>query len=376
MEGEVLPAETPEFQAARTFGQSLGAPRPGADAQAWFRESWRKAAGFGLLELLIPEGALDVETALCVLEGVGMGCKGGGFPLGLGAHCFAFCSAVLRFGDEAQRRLLPSLRDGTAIGALAATEPGSGSDVMSLRTRYRAEGEGFLLRGDKCFITNAREADWFLVLATRDPRLHYRGISAFLVPRDTPGVHVGLDEPRLGMHGCSVGSVGLDEVRVPRSAMLGPPGRGAAVFQHALLWERGLLAGFHLGVMRRQFLAALDYAKTRRQFGRPIGANQQVGARLVDMLTRYRTSALLVRETAARLATGALTAGEASLTKLYVSEAALASGTDAFRIHGGMGFMEGSDVGVELRDALGGILYSGTSEIQKVIIASELGLAC
>ena len=135
-----------------------------------------------------------------------------------------------------------------------------------------------------------------------------------------------------------------------------------------------MLAGFHLGVMRKQFLAALEYAKTRQQFGRPIGAHQQVATRLVDMLARYRTSALLVRETVCRLAAGVLTAGEASLTKLQVSEAALASGMDAFRIHGGMGFMDGSDVGLELRDALGGVLYSGTSEVQKVIVASELGL--
>ncbi|MCE9666351.1 acyl-CoA dehydrogenase [Myxococcus stipitatus] len=373
MEREVLSAETPEFLAARAFGQSLAAPGPGG-GEAWFRASWKKAADFGVLETLVPEGALEVDTVLAVLEGLGMGCKGGGFPLGLGAHCFAFCSAVRRFGDETQRKLLPVLRDGTAIGALAATEPGAGSDVMSLRTRYRVEQDTCVLSGDKCFITNAREADWFLVLATRNPRLHYRGVSAFLVPRDSPGLEVGRDEPRLGMHGCSVASVGLDEVRVPRGAMLGSPGGGAAVFQHALLWERGLLAGFHLGGMRRQLLAALEYAKTRQQFGRPIGAHQQVAARLVDMLARYRTSALLVRDTVTRLAAGTLTAGEASLTKLYVSEAALASGMDAFRIQGGMGFMEGSDVGLELRDALGGILYSGTSEIQKVIIASELGL--
>jgi len=375
MDGNALPAEPPELQAARTFGHSLGVPRLGVGAEAWFRESWRKAAGFGVFEVLMPDGALDAPTVLSVLEGLGMGCKGGGFPLGLGAHCFGFASGLLRFGDEAQKRLLPSLRDGSAIGALAATEPGAGSDVMSLRTRFRVEGDTCVLTGDKCFITNAREADWFLVLATKNPRLHYRGVSAFLVPRRAPGVEVGIDEPRMGLHGCSVGSVGFDEVRVPRSAMVGLSGQGATVFQHALLWERSMLAGFHLGVMRKQFLASLSYAKVRQQFGRPIGAHQQVATRLVDMLVRYRTSALLVRETVTRLVAGVLTAGEASLTKLYVSEAALASGTDAFRVHGGMGFMEGSDVGVELRDALGGILYSGTSEIQKVIIASELGLA-
>ncbi|MFP2959991.1 acyl-CoA dehydrogenase family protein [Myxococcus sp. 1LA] len=374
MEHGALPAETQALQAAKAFGHSLGVPRPGVNPETWFREAWRKTAEFGVFEVLIPEGAWEAETVLAVLEGLGMGCRGGGFPLGVGAHCFGFTSALLRFGGAEQQRLLPSLRDGAAIGALAATEPGAGSDVMGLQTRFRVEGDTCVLSGSKCFITNAREADWFLVLATKNPRLHFRGISAFLVPRDAPGVEVGIDEPRMGLHGCSVGSVWFDDVRVPRSAVLGSMGQGAVVFQHALKWERSMLAGFHLGVMRKQFLTALEYAKTRQQFGRPIGANQQVAARLVDMLARYRTSSLLVRETLSRLSAGLLTAGEASLTKLQVSEAALASGLDAFRIHGGMGFMDGSEVGVELRDALGGVLYSGTSEVQKVIVASELGL--
>ncbi|WNG46030.1 acyl-CoA dehydrogenase family protein [Archangium minus] len=374
MTHSALPEETPELQAAKTFGQSLGAPPSGSDSSVWIREAWKKAAELGVFEVLIPEEALDVEVVMSVLEGVGMGCTGEGFPLALGAHCFGFSAPLLGFGSEEQKELVPSLRDGSVMGALAATETEAGSDVMSLKTRFRRDGDDYVLQGAKCFITNAREADYFLVLATKDPRLHFRGLSAFLVPRATRGLEVGIDEPRMGMHGCSVSSVWLDDVRVSRSAMVGSVGQGASVFQHALTWERSMLAGFHLGVMRRQFLAALEYAKERRQFGRPIGANQYVAGRIVDMLSRYRTSYLLVRNTLTQLSLGTLTPGEASLTKLYVSEAALASGTDAFRIHGGMGLMEGSEVGRELRDALGGIVYSGTSEIQKVIIASELGL--
>lgn len=369
-----LPEETPELRAAKTFGQSLGVPPSGGDTRAWIREAWNKAAELGVFEVLIPDDVMDVEAVLSVLEGVGMGCSGEGFPLALGAHCFGFCAPLLCFGSEEHKALLPSLRDGDAMGALAATETEAGSDIMALKTRFRRDGDDYVLNGAKCFITNAREADYFLVLATKDPRLHFRGLSAFLVPRSAPGVEVGSDEPRMGMHGCSIGSVWLDDVRVPRGALVGTLGQGSHVFQHALTWERSMLAGFHLGVMRRQFLTSLEYAKERRQFGRPIGANQYVAGRIVDMLSRYRTSHLLVRNTLTRLSMGTMTPGEASLTKLYVSEAALASGTDAFRLHGGMGLMEGSDVGRELRDALGGIVYSGTSEIQKVIIAAELGL--
>lgn len=374
MVADLLPPEAPEHQAARDFARSLHAQGgPGASAPS-FRDAWRRAADFGLFDVLIPEEEMSVDVTLSVLEGMGEGCESGGFMLGVGAHCFGFSAPLIGFGDDQQLSMLSGLRDGSVIGALAATEAGAGSDVMSLQTRFRPEGDGYVLNGTKCFITNVREADTFLVLATRDPRLHFRGISAFLVPRTARGVEVGADEPRMGLHGCSIGSLFLDDVVVPRSAVLGRLGGGAAVFQHAMLWERSMIAGAHLGVLRRQLRDSVAYARERQQFGRPIGANQYVAGRLVEILIKYTTARLLVRDTVARLFEGSLTPGEASLAKLYVSEAVLSSGLDAFRVHGGVAFTSGSSAGVSLIDALGGIIYSGTSDIQKVIIADQLGL--
>jgi alkylation response protein AidB-like acyl-CoA dehydrogenase len=370
-----LPAETPDHAAARAFGSSIpAAPSLGADAVASFRDAWRNAGASGLFDLLIPRERLDADKVLATLEGLGEGCRNGGFILAVGAHCFAVGAPLAKLCGAAHQQHLATLRDGSAVAAFAATEPGAGSDVMALTTRYRREGDGYVLHGAKCFITNVRDADLFLVLATKDPRLHARGISAFLVPADAPGLSAGADEPRLGLHGCSIGALVLDHVEVPSSALLGRPGGGAAIFRHAMLWERSLIAAAQVGVLRRLLVAALARANARQQFRRPIGVNQYVAGRIVDLFARYTTSRLLVRDTVTKLATGTLTPGEASLTKLYVSEAQLAANLDAYRIHGGSGFLDDSLVGADLRNSLGGIVYSGTSDIQRVIVASELGL--
>jgi len=370
----LVPPETPKQAEAKAFGRSLPRCSSGEDRGEWFRHVWSKAAAFGLFDLLIPRDELDVETVLATLEGLGEGCENGGFLLAVGAHCFGVGAPLVRFGGERQVELLASLRDGSTIAAFAATEPMAGSDVMSLNTRFWEEGDHYVIQGTKCFITNIQDADVFLLLATKDPRLHFRGVSAFLVPRNAEGLKIGVDEPRLGLHDCSIGSLTLDRVAVPQSNLVGPIGTGAAVFRQAMIWERSLIGGFQVGVMRRQFLACLSYAQTRRQFRRPIGSNQYVAGRIVDQLLRYLTSRLLVRDTITKLSLETLSEAEASLTKMYVSEAEMASSLDGMRIYAGAGFMNDSGVATELRDSVGGMIYSGTSDLQRVVIASELGL--
>ena len=155
---------------------------------------------------------------------------------------------------------------------------------------------------------------------------------------------------------------------------VGQPGGGLAVFEHAMLWERSLIVAAQVGILRKRLLDSLEHANSRRQFGHTIGANQYVAGRIVDLFARYRTSRLLVSDVAAKLAAGVLSAGEASLAKLYVSEAGLASNLDAFRILGGAGFLGRNGASTDLLDAFGGLLYSGTSDLQRVIVAHELGL--
>jgi alkylation response protein AidB-like acyl-CoA dehydrogenase len=369
-----IPDGDPVQKAAKAFGESILPPSCNGDYQETFRENWKKAAEFGLFKLLIPEGKLDSTKVFSTLEGLGEGCENGGFLLALGAHCFGVGAPLVHFGQKSHRNLLSSLRDGTAVAALAATEPEAGSDVMSLATLFQADGENYVLQGTKCFITNVQDADIFLVLATKDPRLHFRGISAFLVPSNTPGLAVRNQESRLGLHGCSIGTLCLNNVVIPKSALLGRVNDGAALLRHAMIWERSLIVATHVGAMRRQLLNCLARAKSRHQFGRPIGSKQYVAGRIVDLLLRYTTSCLLVKDTLTKLAAGKLTAGEASLTKLYVSEAEIASSLDALRIYGGQGYMNEFPVSNDLRNSLGAIVYSGTSDMQRVIIAAELGL--
>jgi alkylation response protein AidB-like acyl-CoA dehydrogenase len=369
----LLTPETEEHAAAKRLAEELERAARGREPPS-LRQRWARLAGFGLFELLIPEASLDVDRALPVLEGLGEGFGEGGILLAIGAHCFAAAAPLQRFRAPHHDEDLGRLRDGGLLAAFAITEPESGSDAMSMKTTYREVDGGVVISGSKCFVTNACDADLFLVFATRDRRLHYRGVSAFLVPRGAPGLEIGRDEGRLGLHGCSVASVHLADVVVPESARVGRRDAGAAVFRHAMLWERTLLAAMHVGVLRRALAYSLDHARSRSQFGRPIGRNQYVAGRIVDQLGRYRTSRLLVWDSARKLAAGTLHDAEASLTKLHVSEAALASALDAYRLFGAMGFMEGIQALDDLRDALGGIVYSGTSDIQRVIIASHLGL--
>lgn len=370
-----LPVRTPEQESARALGAQVTSDLagPGVDRGS-FLDGWKRVADFGLFELLIPEVRFDGVRAVHTLEGFGEGCELGGFILGVCAHCFGVGAPLARYGNPGQLGWLARLRNGRSVGALAATEADAGSDVMSLATRYRKDGDRYLLEGQKCFVTNVQEADLFLVLATRDRRMNSRGVTAFLVPADAAGVTMGNDEPRMGLRGCSIGTLTLDGVSVATDAVVGRVGEGAAVFGHAMMWERSLVAAAQLGVLRRNLLGCVQRATDRHQFRRPIGSNQFVAGRIVDLLLRYRTSRLLVEDTAGKLTAGTLTPAEASLTKLWVSEAQIASGLDAFRIHGGSAYLRGSLAGDDLLNSLAGVVYSGTSEMQRVIIAAELGL--
>jgi alkylation response protein AidB-like acyl-CoA dehydrogenase len=322
----------------------------------------------------MPDDEFDPGLAVAALEGFGEGCADAGFLLAVGAHSLGAGAPIRLYGGSAHRSTLDAMRTGAAVAALAATEPAAGSDVMSLTTSYQAHGDEYVLSGSKCFITNAGEADLFVVFATRDPRLHSRGISAFVVPVTAPGLTVRVDSAKSGPRGCSIGSVRLDRVPVPSSALIGGRDAGAAVFRDAMLWERSLIMACQVGILRRHLEACLEQARNRHQFRRPIGTNQYVAGRVVDLLTRYLLARLLVADTANRLADGTATPAVASITKLWVSEAAVASAIDATRIFSGAGLLADPSTGADVHDALSGLIYSGTSDLQRVIIAAELGL--
>ena len=344
------------------------------DDGAGFREAWKRFAEFGLYNLTIPEVGLDVDAVLSTLEGLGHGTRDAGFLLSIGAHSFAAGAAISRFGGAEHRQVLDLMRDGSVIAAFAATEPEAGSDVMSLRTRCVAVDDGYVIDGAKHFITNALLADYFVIFATKDRRLNWRGITAFLVPKDMQGLSVGPAQRLIGLTGCPMSTVHLDSVRVPQSAMLGRLGHGSLVFRHAMLWERSLLAALALGAMRRQLDDLTSSAVAHDQRAEMSAGHPDVVRHVVDIAGRYLVGRLLVRDTVTKLAADTLTPAQASLTKLWISEAELATSRDLTALGMAAGLLSGATHTGDLLDAIGGTIYSGTADIQRKIIAAELGI--
>jgi L-prolyl-PCP dehydrogenase len=370
----LLPQPGTDHVAARDLARQYAPSASSEDDGAEFREAWKHFADFGVYSLTIPHTSLDVDAALATLEGLGEGTANAGFLLSIGAHCFAAGAAISRFGSSGQREVLDLMRDGTAIAAFAATEPDAGSDVMSLRTRCAAVGDDYVINGTKHFITNAWLADYFVIFATKDRRLNWRGITAYLVPRDTPGLSVGPPQRLIGLTGCSMCAVHLDSVRVPRSAILGRFGQGSSVFRHAMLWERSLLAALALGAIRRQLAEVMGAAPARNQRAAASAGHPDVVRQAVDIASRYLVGRLLVRDTAMKLAADTLTPAQASLAKLWISEAELATSREVTALDMTTELVSGSPRMSDLFNAIGATIYSGTSDIQRKIIAAELGI--
>jgi alkylation response protein AidB-like acyl-CoA dehydrogenase len=373
IEQQELRASVTEFARRKLSGGSGGGDRD------FCRDSWTDCAEFGILGLTVPReyggSDLDVLTAAGAMEALGYACEDHGFLFSLHAHLWAVVTPLLAFGTPDQKdRLLPGLCDGSLIGAHAMSEPGSGTDAYSLETRAVPEGDSYILEGTKTFVTNAPFADLFVVFATTGRQKGMWGITAFLIERGTPGLSVSAPFRKLGLTSSPMAEVMLEACRVPAVNRLGSEGQGAAVFNHSMGWERSCILASQVGRMQRQLESCVEYATLRRQFGRPIGDFQLVAGKIADMKVRLETARLLLYRAAWQLAAGEPAELEAAVAKLYISEAAVQSALDAVQIRGGYGYMEEYSAAEELRDAVGGTLYSGTSEIQRLIIARQLGL--
>ena len=343
------------------------------------RAAWRKAAEFGVLGMPVPQeyGGLGLGRAevVAAMEGLGYGGKDAGLIFSLNAHLWACTLPILRFGsDEQKRRWLPGLCDGSLIGAHGASEPDSGSDVFALRTRAEKRGDVYVLNGTKTFVTNAPVADVIVAYATIDPKLGALGVTGFLVERASNGVTVTRSIEKMGLRTSPMAEIVFEDVQVPAAQRLGREGRGAELFECSMEWERGCILASCLGVMRRQLERCVAHARTRRQFGQPIGKFQAVAARIVDMQLRLETSRLLVYRLGAKKDRGGDATAEAALAKLHVSDSFVKSGLDAVQVFGGYGYTAEYELERELRDAIGATLYSGTSEIQRNVLARALGL--
>jgi L-prolyl-PCP dehydrogenase len=350
------------------------------DAQQVFsHDGWKKCAAFGVQGMPIPKeyGGRDADpiTTIAMMEGLGYGGSDQGLLFSINAHMWTNSIPLLKYGTvEQKQRYLPALCAGSLIGANGASEPKAGSDIFSMQTRVRKEGSDYVLNGRKIFVTNAPVADLFTIYATLDPVLGAAGICAFIVEKGTPGLAVGKKKDKLGLRTALMAELLLEDCRVPTMALLGREGRGAEVFNCSMAWERACILATWLGTRRRQLERCVEHARKRKQFGRPIGKFQSVANRIVDMKLRYEAARLLTYKVGWLMEGNKSADMDAAMAKLYVSESFVKSSLDAIQVHGGAGFLTELELEREMRDSVGSTLYSGTSEIQRNIIARGLRL--
>jgi alkylation response protein AidB-like acyl-CoA dehydrogenase len=348
--------------------------------QAFSLELWRKCGEMGLQGLPVPEAyggsGLDPLSTAIALDALGYGCRDAGLVFSLCAHLLSCVVPIWKYGTEAQKqRYLPGLCNGTLIGVHAMTEPGSGSDAFALSTRAVPDGDGWRINGSKTFISNAPVADVVIVFAMTDAEKgYYGGVSGFLVEKGAPGFTTGRKLEKMGLRSSLLGELSLDDVRVPADAVLGGIGSGSTIFTDAMDWERICLFASHVGQLEHLVERCTEYARTRKQFGQPIGRFQGVSHKIADMKVALEASRLLVYRAASRLEASRTVSLDAAMAKLFVSESLVRAASDAVQIHGGYGYMAEYEVERALRDAVGSTLYSGTSEMQRNIIGRWLGL--
>jgi len=343
------------------------------------RELWRKCADFGIQGSAFPQeyggSDADILSTMLLMEGLGYGCKDSGLIFAINGQMWTVQMPILRFGSDAQKdRYLPKLCSGEWIGAHGMTEPDSGSDAFSLSTTAKLEGDYYVLNGTKTFSTNAPMADVFMVFATVDKRKGFMGVTGFIVEKDFPGFSVGKDIGKMGLRTAPMAELILEDCRVPVENRLGKEGNGAAIFEDAIEWERSCILASLLGGMERQLERCIEYAKERKQFGKPIGKYQSVANKIVDMKVRMETARLILYKVAWMKQAHGKATMEAAIAKLYLSESWIKSCLDAIQIHGGYGYTTEFELERDLRDSVASTLYSGTSEIQRNIIARFLGL--
>ena len=342
-------------------------------------DGWKKCAEFGIHGMPISEeyggGGLDLTTTIAVMEGLGYGCRDQGLIFSINAHMWTNSIPLQIYGTPEQKaKYLPGLCNGELIGANGASEPESGSDVFGMATTATRDGDAYVLNGTKTFCTNAQVADLVVAYGTLNPEYGLMGICAFLIEKGTPGFSISKKIEKMGLRTSPMAELIFEDCRVPAANVLGRPGRGAEVFNCSMEWERSCILASCLGTMQRQLEQCIRYAQTRKQYGRPIGKYQSVANRIVDMKVRIETARPLIYQIGWLKDRGRPADMEAALGKLYTSESFVKSCLDAVQIHGGYGFMTEFEFERELRDSVGSTLYSGTTEIQRNIVARRLGL--
>jgi alkylation response protein AidB-like acyl-CoA dehydrogenase len=362
---------------AREFAQQELKPH----ASKWEKDGWiadsaiAKLGELGLLGMMVPEewggSYTDYVAYALAIEEIAAGC--GATSTLVSVHSSVGCGPILKFGSDTQKqRYLKDMAQGRSIGCFCLTEPQAGSEAHNLKTRAEFAGGAWVLNGTKQFITNGKRAKVAIVFAVTDPQLGKRGISAFIVPTDTPGFLVGPAEKKLGIRASDTCPITFDDCRIGADALLGTRGKGLSIALSNLEGGRIGIAAQAIGIARAAFDAALAYAGTRRQFDRPIGEFGSIGNMLADMQTAINAARLLTLHAARLRGAGESCLSEACQAKLYASEMAERVCSKAIQVHGGYGYLEDYEVERHYRDARITQIYEGTSEIQRLVIARAL----
>jgi alkylation response protein AidB-like acyl-CoA dehydrogenase len=362
---------------AREFSQNELAP----NAAKWEKEGWiadeavAKMGELGLLGMVVPEewgGSYTDYTAYALaIEEVAAGCAGTAAMMSV--HSSVGCGPILKYGSEEQKgKYLADMAAGRKIGCFCLTEPQAGSEANNLKTRAALKDGQWVLNGNKLFVTNGKRAKVAIVFAVTDPELGKKGLSAFIVPSDSPGFIVDRPEHKLGIKASDTCAITLDNCTISEQNLLGPRGKGLAIALSNLEGGRIGIAAQALGIARAALDAAVAYAKDRKQFGVPLTEHQSIANMLADMHTRINASRLLIHHAARMRTEGLPCLSEASQAKLYASELAEWVCSKAIQIHGGYGYLQDYPVERHYRDARITQIYEGTSEIQRMLIARSL----
>jgi acyl-CoA dehydrogenase len=333
-----------------------------------------KAHELGLVNIEIPEafGGLGLGCAenCLVIEEMAYGCAGIAVPMAVNTLASA---PVFIAGTEAQKkRYLGELTDSPCFAAYAITEPGAGSDVVAMRTSVRKDGNHYILNGQKTFITNASWSRWLVVFATLDRSHKHKGICAFVVPRDTPGLSIGKKEDKLGQRASDTADVILEDVRLGPEHLLGQEGEGFRIAMKTFDRTRPWIGALATGIMRRCLDECVAYAKERVTFGQPIGAHQAVQFMLAEMAIKIEATSLLTKRAAWQVDRGNPVSIDSSLAKAFGADSAMAVATDAVQVFGGYGYSREYPVEKLMRDAKLLQIYEGTSQIQRMVIGRHL----
>lgn len=291
----------------------------------------------------------------------------------LSAHTSLCSWPIWKFGTEEQKQLyLKPLAEGTKLGAYALTEPGSGSDASNMRTTAVKDGDHYILNGSKIFITNGGYADIYIVFAQTDKEQKARGITAFIVEKDTEGFSMGKKESKLGIRSSPTYEIVFEDAKIPAANVLGEEGLGFKIAMMTLDGGRNGIAAQAVGIAQGAFDLATSYAKERRQFGKPIGSQQAVAFKLADMATKIEAARLLTYQAAWREGAGLSYGKESAMSKLYAGDIAMEATVEAVQVFGGYGYTKDYPVERYMRDAKITQIYEGTNEIQRLVISRML----